>query len=63
MPHDSPLTSPGGDNVLSVSVTGLIEKLIGLKTISGDRFYVFTQPGPKAELSAYTVGTIRAIRH
>ena len=49
MQRDMPLTGLGGDNALSVGELASSENLIGLKTISGGHFYVFTQPGSGAD--------------
>ena len=50
MQRDMPLTSLGGDNALSVGALASSENLTGLKTILSVHFYVFTQPGPKADI-------------
>jgi hypothetical protein len=50
MQHDMPLTSLGGANALSVSALASSENLTGLKAILSVHFYVFTQPGPKADI-------------
>ena len=50
MQRDMPLTSLGGDNALSVGALASSENLTGLKAILSVHFYVFTQPGPKADI-------------
>jgi hypothetical protein len=51
MQRDMPLTSLGGDNALSVGALTSSENLTGLKAILSVHFYVFTQPGPKADIN------------
>ena len=48
--RDTRLAGFGTDNALSVSGLASPEIVAGFKTISGGHFYVFTQPGPKADI-------------